>query len=102
MAGTHSAGKEPDARLEVTADVGTHTAIREGQLIRTRGIRVRLAATSIHVVKETREREESVISTTAESRELTRQEEGPASVAAVFTVAAVSTAVAEAHIADKS
>jgi len=61
-------------------------------------MRVRLAGTAIHVVKATRELGGSVTTTTAERRELTREEEDRVLVAEAFTAEAVPTAVEGAHI----
>src|SRR5208283_482333 len=106
VTGTHSAGKETEVRIEVTVNVEAHTTTRERQLSRSRGIRAPLAATPIHAVKATRALGGSVITTTAERREVTRQEGVPASAGEALTlveaftaaVAAVSAAVAAAHI----
>jgi hypothetical protein len=93
-AGTHSAGKETEAPLEATANAEGHTATREHQLSRSREIRAPLAATPIRGVKATRALVVSVITTTADRREVTRQEGGPASVVEVFTLAVVVSTVA--------
>jgi len=92
--GTHSAGKEAGDRVEVMADVEIRTATREHQLGHSRGTGVRLAATARRAAKATRALVVSVITTTADRREVTRQEGGPASVVEVFTLAVVVSTVA--------
>ena len=93
-------GTEPRTEVRVNAGTGTTTP---GQLpTGPKGKRARLEGTGIHEVKVIRALARSVITTTAERSEVTRQEEGPASVVEAFTAAAVSMAVAAGHIASKS
>ena len=99
MAGTHSAGKGTEARLEVTAIAEVRTDTREIPPGHMKGIRVRLETTAKHVVKAARALGRSVITTTVDRREVTRQEADPASVvekdSMAGVVAVVSTAAEE-------
>lgn len=89
VTGTHSAGMETGERLEITRNMGTHTTGPEER-------REQIEVTAVREEKAILTPGPSVITTMAGRREVTRQEECPASVVEAFTVAeVVSMVVAE-------
>lgn len=89
VTGTHSAGMETGERLEITRNMGTHTTGPGHVPTGTEERREQIEVTAVREEKAILTPGPSVITTMAGRREVTRQEECPASVAEAFTVAEV-------------